>query len=858
MLKTRKVDCKIVDDQTGEVIFQKDSFEVPEGWSDRAATIMASRYAMDEEFSAIEIIKRVVFQISLWGHEQGHLTDDFVGVLETGEATLEKNGEPVTYYEKFIDDLIDILINQRASFNSPVWFNCGVKENNNQMSACFILPVEDNMESILQYNHDIGMIFKGGSGCGTNISRLRAKGEPLSNRGYSSGPVSFMRVWDATGSCVKSGGKTRRAASMVCMDTDHPDIVEFIECKADEERKAKILIAQGISPEEAYATVRFQNANHSIRVTDDFMQLAKKQKEIDDDPGREMLKGFGWRLINRGDSTIAAQMNASRILRRTAEIAWETGDPGIQFHDRMNKDNPVPSMGEIRSTNPCSEFSAIDNSSCNLASLNLVKYFDGEDLDHDLFEDDIETIITAMDILIEAADYPTQEIRETTIATRPLGLGFTNLGACLMLMGLPYDSPEARKTASFITREMTSVAYRRSTELAEKLGPFEAFKDNEEQCIQIAKRLVHADHDKYAEGTEERIRKRGLRNSQLTLLAPTGTISWIMDADTTGIEPLYALKSIKTLAGGGTMEIVPGCVEQAVNNLQEADVWDGTTAINLVIPLLPKEEQAIFKTADEIHWKDHILMMAACQKHLNGAISKTINMPADCTVEDIEEAYIMAWKEGLKSLAVYRYGSKDMQPLKAADSPDHKMGMKLPEAFEEINEEPSDESWSAIRKRLPDERHSVTHKFIVASHEGYITAGMYDDGNLGEVFIRMAKEGSTIAGLMDSFATSISIALQYGVPLSVLVDKFSDMRFEPAGITSNPDIRFAKSIIDYIARWLGEKFLDDDEEEVVQPALMLSGKMTLDGPPCPHCMTIMQRSGTCFVCPQCSETTGCS
>lgn len=843
-MKTRKVDVLITDDKTDEEIFRKDGFEVPEGWSDRAATIVASKYATDSENSVLQIIDRVVDQITDWGTEQNYFPP---GSKEDPQAFMGPSN--------FQEQLRDILINQRAAFNSPVWFNVGADTGTNQASACFVLPVEDNMESILGYAKDSGMIFKGGSGVGVNVSKLRGKGESLTNKGVASGPVSFMKVWDAVGSCVKSGGKTRRAASLVCMDADHPDIMDFIECKAHEERKAKALMAEGFGPEEAYSTVRFQNANHSIRVTNDFMKLAKKQKEIDDDPEREMLKGFGWCLIDRGDSTIAAQMNASHILRRAAEIAWKTGDPGIMFHDRTNKDNPVPLMGEIISSNPCGEYVAVDNSSCNLASLNLVKYWNGESFDWEQFGEDIHVLITAMDILVEAADYPTEEIRKTTVATRPLGLGFTNLGALLILQGLPYDSQGAREEAKRITKAMTWHAYNKSMALAKQLGSFAEFRHNKDRCADIAARLTETDETDYI---WQNIQEHGLRNSQLTLLAPTGTVSLMMDCDTTGIEPLYALKTIKTLAGGGTMEIVPKCVEQALGR-QATYEKHGMHSLPTIESLTPGE-QAIFKTANEIHWKDHILMMAAVQPHLSGAISKTANMPADCTVEDVEEAYKMAWQEGLKSLAVYRDGCKELQPLKAVDKPEYKIDTKLPEAF---SEDDTEDHWQAIRRRLPDTRRSVTHKFSIQGYEGYITVGLYENGVPGEVFIHMQKQGSTMQGIMDSFATILSVALQYGVPFDSLVDKFKDTRFEPSGWTANPDIKYATSIMDYIFRWMQLMFGDEDEdyedieEEVELPEKPQPKTLGIDGPPCIECNSLTTRSGSCWVCTVCGSTNGC-
>jgi ribonucleoside-diphosphate reductase alpha chain len=798
VVKTRKVDVVL-----NNKLIKKD-FEIPEFWSDRAAIIVGSKYAMDYENSALDIIDRVVNQITQWGQEQEYFTS---GGEQEGNA------------ECFNNDLRNILINQRASFNSPVWFNCGVPENENQMSACFILPVEDTMEDILAHTTREGLIFRGGSGAGVNVSRLRAKGEKLSNKGEASGPLSFMKVWDTNAGSIKSGGKNRRSAKMVCMDVDHPDIIEFIKCKQEEEEKAKILTNNGIDYEEAYTTVAFQNTNHSIRVTDAFMRSAEED--------------MTWDLTNRGNKEVANVVNAKDILKRTAEIAWTTGDPGIQFNDAMNKDNPVPVSGRINSTNPCSEFSAIDNSSCNLASLNLVKYINPKvegNFDAKQFASDIKTLITAMDILIDAADYPTPEVEEVTKKTRPLGLGFTNLGAYLILKGLSYDSEEAREEAAIITEFMTTVAYRQSIELAKKLGSFGSFKENEKTCLGIAMKLTKTDE---TDDIWQDIKEYGLRNSQLTLLAPCGTTSFMMDCDTTGIEPLYALKATKTLAGGGTIEMVPKCVTEAKEIYTTSD-----------------EPSQLFKTANEIHWKDHVLMMAACQQHLNGAISKTINFPSDCTPEDIYDAYMFAWKNGIKALAIYRNGSKEMQPLKEIREKEQK----------EVKEDRSE--WTPVRKKLPDTCYGPRHKFNIAGFKGYIKVSTYDEGNPGEIFVTASKSGSTMQGILDAFATAISIGLQYGVPLDKFIEKFTGTTFSPAGITLNEDIRSTSSIIDYIFRWMQLEFGEfvDEETEITNDMAELPPmkEVILDGPTCITCGGLTQRSGTCYVCSACGSSTGCS
>jgi ribonucleoside-diphosphate reductase alpha chain len=761
--------------------------------------------------------------------------------LETGNLK-NKKGKRIDKYTRVTISNIESLGEHTVydiQTNTEDYLTNGIRVHN-----CFIFPVEDNMEDILAHTTREGLVFRAGSGAGVNVSKLRAKGEALSNKGQASGPISFMKTWDANAGSIKSGGKNRRSAKMVCMDADHPDIMEFIECKYHEERKAKMLIDAGCDPEEAYSTVWFQNANHSIRVSDEFMNAANDKEAY-------------WNLINRGDSKlISGKGLAYKILRRTAEIAWETGDPGIQFDDRMNLDNPVPLSDRIHSTNPCAEFSAIDNSSCNLASLNLVKYMTEDDIFFDAisFKKDIEILITAMDILVDAADYPTPEVRETTVKTRPLGLGFSNLGALLMLSGIPYDSVEARDRAAYITKLMTTYAYEQSIKLAEKMGSFEYFEENKEVNINIINRLTENND------LAEECRIKGLRNSQVTLLAPTGTISFMMDCDTTGIEPIFALKSYKTLVGGGTISIIPDCIEKAVNNLNKngAKVWNAETAIDLIIPYLDPYDKKIFATANEISWRAHIDMMAVCQKHLNGAISKTINMASNATVEDVMEAYTYAWEKGIKALAIYRDGSKMIQPLNV-DKEDT-------EEDYEYEEEDNEPKWQAVRRKLPDTRDSITHKFNIGGFEGYITVGMYNDGTPGEAFINMQKQGSTINGLMDTFATVLSLALQYGVPLDKLAEKLINTRFDPAGFTGNQEIPMAKSIMDYIFRWMQIEFCNDaivEYDDQALPSIIPQGdtetlKIDASGPLCQECghPTIME--GRCHKCLNCGITSGCS
>ncbi len=791
-MKTRRTDVKITE-PSGEVVFEKKDVEVPAGWSDRAATIAASKYFHYNEDSVLSLVGRIARQIMHWGQEQNYFENE-------------------TQAHEFMNSLEDILLDQRAAFNSPVWFNIGVPENDNQVAGCFIYGVEDNMEDILEHARREGLTFKSGSGAGVNVSHLRAQGELLSNRGVASGPLSFMRIWDQTAGSIRSGGKTRRSAKMVIMNVDHPDIEAFVDCKLLEEKKAKTLIESGIPEEEAYATVAFQNANHSIMVTDKFMVAVE-------------AKG-NWDLINRGDGKVRKTVNARELFKKIARIAWATGDPGLQFYDRINEDNPVPSLGDIECSNPCAEHVAINGSACNLASMNLVKYLTEENqFDIEKFKEDIYIITTAQDIMIEPADYPTAQSKEVARCTRPLGLGFANLGAYLMKLGHPYDSREAREEAGKITQLMTSAAYNMSIKLAKKLGAYEAFGTNVEVNAALVNRLTGNDD------IVEAIEKHGVRNSQVTCIAPTGTISFLMDCDSTGIEPLFALKAYKQLSGGGVLEMIPSCVK-AAKKLGDPD---------------------ILKTANEISAFDHIKMMAACQPFLNGAISKTVNMPADATVEDVEDTYFDAWEKGLKSIAIYRDGCKAMQPLTTKLGNDDE-----PSEIVEVTE-PNDERWTAFRKKLPETRQSFTHKFDVAGLEGYLIYGMYESGDLGEIFIWSEKQGTTVQGLMDGIATAVSLGLQYGVPLETFVDKFEGSKFEPAGITQNEDIRMAKSVLDYIFRWLKLNFIDEDDDEIQAPQANLARtKISFDGPPCPRCQTITSRSGACYVCTQCGESTGCS
>jgi ribonucleoside-diphosphate reductase alpha chain len=864
----------VITNEKGEVVFEQKGVEVPAFWSMLATNIVVSKYfhgqvgTPEREYSVKQLIERVARTITNWGVKDGYFADD-----ESADI--------------FYNELVYLLVNQYASFNSPVWFNVGVEEKP-QASACFINSVQDTMESILELAKTEGMLFKYGSGTGTNFSTLRSSKEKLSGGGIASGPVSFMRGFDAFAGVIKSGGKTRRAAKMVILNVDHPDIIDFIKSKAEEEKKAHILIKAGYDPGfnvpgGAYDSVQFQNANHSVRVTDDFMRAVLEDKQ------------WHTRYVTTGE--ICDIYRARDIMRMIAEVAWICGDPGMQFDTTINSWHTCPNTGRINASNPCSEFMFLDDSACNLASLNLMKFRrDDGSFDIDSFRQAVDILITAQEIIVDNASYPTKAIEKNSRDYRPLGLGYANLGALLMSLGLPYDSDEARAYAGAITAIMTGEAYRQSALIAKEMGPFRGFELNREPMLGvIRKHMSYVDKiDKNLIPSElfesakkiwkeayELGQKYGYRNAQVTVLAPTGTIGFMMDCDTTGIEPDIALVKYKKLVGGGFLKIVNNTVPLALKKLgynekQIKDIVDYIDKNDTIegAPHLKEEHLPVFDCAFKpakgkrfIHYMGHVKMMAAVQPFISGAISKTVNMPNDVSVDDVMQLFIDAWKMGLKAIAIYRDGSKGTQPLSTS--------------LEDKKEEKKIE-YRPIRRRLSDERNSITHKFSVAGHEGYITVGMYPDGTPGEIFITMSKEGSTLSGLMDAFATAISLALQYGVPLKVLVDKFSHMRFEPSGYTNNPDIPIAKSIIDYIFRWLGKKFLKPDEQpsnidytDVLNGAYLMEKGVApksealekyekqvfesqSDAPPCPSCGTIMQRSGSCYVCPNCGSTSGCS
>ncbi|MDQ7005951.1 MAG: vitamin B12-dependent ribonucleotide reductase [Acidobacteriota bacterium] len=858
-----------ITNEKGEVFFEQADVEVPAFWSQTATNIVAQKYfrgtpgTAERESSVRQLIGRVVRAIVQWGDEGGYFATE-------------------SDRDAFRDELTYLLLHQRMAFNSPVWFNCGVEEKP-QVSACFINSVKDSMASILDLAKTEGMLFKFGSGTGSNLSALRSSKEPLSGGGTASGPVSFMRGYDAFAGVIKSGGKTRRAAKMVILNADHPDIEEFVECKVREERKARVLIEAGYDAAfnvqgGAYDSVFFQNANHSVRVSDEFMRAVSEDRS--------------WDLKAVMDGQTVKTVRARELMRKIAEAAWECGDPGIQFDTTINSWHTSKASGRINASNPCSEYMFLDDTACNLASINLKKYLttDGE-FDAEGFRHSVSMTILAQEILVDNASYPTPQITENSYKYRPLGLGYANLGATLMTLGLPYDSESGRAYAAAITALMCGEAYHTSARIAELHGgPFAGYDPNAESMQEvISKHRLHAESlpEDLVPGNLLRAartawrkaqqvgRRSGFRNSQVTVLAPTGTIAFMMDCDTTGIEPDLALIKYKKLVGGGTIKIVNNTVPVALGRLgysneQVQEIIDYIDANETIegAPHLKEEHLPVFdcsfrpaRGTRSIEWMGHLRMMAAAQPFLSGAISKTVNMPADATVDDVERAYMEAWRLGLKAVAIYRDGCKQTQPLSAAAGEG---------AEGTVAGQPQ-------RRRLPDERKAITHKFSVQGHEGYVTVGLYPDtGQPGEIFVVMAKQGSVVSGLMDSFATAISLALQYGVPLKVLADKFAHVRFEPSGFTNNPQIPIAKSIIDYLFRWLALKFLDTDVESgdadlegrespgatEVDPGMEAREKAVFlaqsDAPACHVCGTIMVRNGACYACTNCGATSGCS
>jgi ribonucleoside-diphosphate reductase alpha chain len=896
-----------------KVSFEQREVEFPKTWSQNATNIVTQKYFRGQlgsparENSVRQMIGRVAGTIAGWGRERGYFATE----------------DDATTFEA---ELTHILLHQMAAFNSPVWFNVGFEESP-QCSACFILSVQDTMESILDWNTKEGMIFRGGSGSGINLSKIRGSMESLAKGGTASGPVSFMRGADAWAGTIKSGGKTRRAAKMVVLDVDHPDIREFIWCKAKEEEKAAALRDAGFDMSidgEGFFSIQYQNANNSVRVTERFMQAVENDEE--------------WQLMGRVSGTpIGEPIPARQLMREIAEAAWRCADPGLQFDTTINQWHTCPNSGRINASNPCSEYMHVDDSACNLASLNLMKFrrTDGT-FDVDSFEHAVDVMFLAQEIIVSPSSYPTEEIGANARAFRQLGMGYANLGAYLMSNGMPYDSDAGRGTAAAITALMTGRAYLGSARTAAAMGPYERYAENREPhngVIRMHRDASYAIPDSACADVAllERARavweqavavgeEHGYRNAQATVLAPTGTISFLMDCDTTGIEPDFSLVKFKELVGGGQMTIVNRTVPLALQTLGYGDeqIEQILAYINehgtiVGAPNLAEEHQPVFDVAvgeRAISHMGHLKMMGAAQPFISGAISKTVNMPATVTVEDVAEAYHEAWRLGIKALAIYRDGSKTAQALRTEaqiDAPASKEAEIQQAVVEAIAKAPK-------RKKMPRERQSITHKFSIGGHEGYITAGMYEDGSVGEIFLTdIGKEGSTLRGMMNSFATAISIALQYGVPLETLVRKFSYMRFEPEGMTYNPEIPFAKSMPDYIMRWLASRFLDADLQEelgILTPAVRArqaaqeaasshlgdvaappaerkpegngNGGHTasvpvaptsaltdtppvipvlrkgLDlGPACQQCGGMMQRTGSCYTCSSCGFNTGC-
>ncbi|MBI2189829.1 MAG: vitamin B12-dependent ribonucleotide reductase, partial [Acidobacteria bacterium] len=814
----------VIGNEKGKVVFEQRDVEIPRFWSQQATNIVVSKYFRGQigtagrERSVKQLIGRVVDAITGWARTHKYFASE--------EAL-----------QAFSAELKHLLVYQKAAFNSPVWFNCGF-EKAPQCSACFINAVDDTMDSILTLAKTEGMLFKFGSGTGSNLSTIRSSRELLAGGGTASGPVSFMKGYDAFAGVIKSGGKTRRAAKMVILNADHPDILEFINCKVEEEKKAWALIDAGYDGSftgVAYNSIFFQNSNNSVRVTDDFM--------------RAVLDDGEWQTHAVRTGEVMDTYKARDLMRMIAEGTWVCGDPGMQFDTTVNEWHTCPETGRINASNPCSEYMFLDDSACNLASINLMKFVreDGE-FDVAAFRAACRTLITAQEIIVPNSSYPTKAIEKNSHEYRPLGLGYANLGALLMSRGLPYDSDEGRAFAGAITAIMTGDAYAQSARIArDHGGPCAGYEKNRESFLRVMRKHRDAVSEINAklvppdllgaakQAWDEAValgEQHGYRNAQATVLAPTGTIGFMMDCDTTGVEPDIALVKYKKLVGGGLMKIVNGTVPMALKRLgytepeieaivhyiDEHETIEGA-------PFLREEHLPVFDCAFKpakgersIHYMGHIRMMGAAQPFISGAISKTVNVPREATVEEIEKAYIESWRLGAKAISIYRDGSKRTQPLntsKAQVADTRHVGGDVAAGFSrptEIVKEVVKIVERPTRRKLPDERPSITHKFDIAGHEGYITVGLFEDGQPGEIFLTMAKEGSTISGFADAFAQAISYALQYGVPLQVLVDKFSHARFEPSGMTKNPEVRFAKSIVDYIFRWMATKFLSPEAQ----------------------------------------------
>ncbi|MFN2351249.1 MAG: vitamin B12-dependent ribonucleotide reductase [Kiritimatiellia bacterium] len=892
----------LIKSDKGEVVFEADDIEVPKSWSMLATNIVASKYFYGaqgndvRENSVRQLVHRVARTIADWGLEDGYF------------ATADDA-------ENFYRELSHICVNQYAAFNSPVWFNVGLHQiyglsSNNrssfywneksgrleqatdsychpQASACFIQSVNDNMEDIMRLVGSEAMLFKYGSGTGTDLSTLRSSREKLSGGGTPSGPLSFMRVFDQVAAVIKSGGKTRRAAKMQSLKINHPDILEFINCKVEEEKKARVLIRSGYDGSfngNAYSSVMFQNANLSVRVTDEFLDAV-----VEDQP-------WHTRAVTSGE--VLEKHDARKLMRAIAEAAHCCGDPGLQYDTTINRWHTCPVSGAINASNPCSEYMFLDNSACNLSSINLLKFSDDRHgFDTRRFQHVVRIMIMAQDILVDRGSYPTREIAENSHRFRPLGLGYANLGALIMSLGHPYDSDEGRGLAGAVTALLTGAAYAASAELAAELRPFDAYEENREPM----NRVIGMHHDALARLEDvgssgailrdarevwDNVRKAGhrvgFRNAQVTVLAPTGTIGFMMDCDTTGVEPDIALVKYKQMADGGMFKIVnqslPAALKRLGYNPEQIGAMlrhvENTDTIEDA-PALEEHHLSVFDCAFKprngerfIDYRAHLRMMAAVQPFLSGAISKTINMPANATVEDVQEAYLEGWRLGLKAVAIYRDGSKGIQPVTTGSN-----DAARDDASVAVTPKP-------FRRRMPATRQSITHKFEVAGHQGYLTVGLYEDGSPGELFITMAKEGSTVGGIMDAFGTAISMCLQYGVPINTLIDKFTHSRFEPSGYTKNPEIPYAKSLVDYIFRWMSMTFpgglgkvavasapapaaappvavTDDDGGERSR----IDGQFQHfqdDAPVCDQCGAITVRNGSCYRCFVCGSSMGCS
>jgi ribonucleoside-diphosphate reductase alpha chain len=907
-------DARIVHYATGAVAFEQLGVEIPAGWSLNATNILAQKYfrgtlgTPDREWSLKQVVDRVVDTIAGWGRSNGYFVDD-------DEA------------EVFGDELKYLIIHQKAAFNSPVWFNIGVKGVPQQGSACFILSVDDSMDSILNWYTEEGIIFKGGSGAGVNLSRIRSSKEGLRGGGSASGPVSFMRGADASAGTIKSGGKTRRAAKMVILDADHPDIQDFVWCKAIEERKARALRDAGFDMDldgKDSHSIQYQNANNSVRVTDEFMQA--------------VLDDADWHLRAVTTGEVAETLKARDLFRQIAKAAWECADPGMQFDTTINRWHTAPATGRINASNPCSEYMHIDNSACNLASLNLLTFLE-EDGTFDVtgFKAATEVVFTAQEIIVGNADYPTEKIAENSRRFRQLGIGYANLGALLMAQGLPYDSDGGRAWAAAITALLTGHAYATSARTASRMGPFAGYQENRDSMLKVLR--MHRDAaatideelvppellsaaqqawDNAVEGADH----HGVRNSQASVLAPTGTIGLMMDCDTTGIEPDLGLVKTKKLVGGGTMSIVNQTVPRALARLGywPAQIDEIVAYIDehksiVGAPHVLAAHLPVFACSmgdNTIYYRGHIRMMGAVQPFLSGAISKTVNVPEDVTIEDVEQLHIESWRLGLKAVAIYRDNCKVAQPLAtakkaaadpttpAAEAHDAELAVKVAE-LEKALQRQTVVVKQPIRERLPRRRMSTTFAFRVADCEGYVTVGEYDDGRPGEVFMKVSKQGSTLAGIMDAFSIAVSLGLQHGVPLATYVRKYTNMRFEPAGMTDDPDLRIAQSLVDYIFRRLAVDYLA--YEERIELGVLTSAERTQqtlpgveeatthnsaldagpgpggvggpaaggaaftdprpavvesDAPYCFQCGVQMLRAGSCHACPSCGTTSGCS